>query len=810
MSTLPPLVVPADLSSLTIIAEYVISAGKAAGLERHTQYRLRLAVDEVATNIVLHGYQALGEAGSLTVAADIGQDVLTICIEDTARAYDPRNALDEGIGAVSLDERREGGLGLFLASRSVDEFDYEHRGGKNRNIFRVHLSPDRVRGGDGLRARLLIVVSPSARAVLEAVLKSASHDITWAEDSHQIRQMLHFGRFDVLFLGLDLPGQLGEVCLRDLRADHDITIPPVVLVYESESESETRLERCLGPDIADILALQGSEGLIYARVGRIVGRTRLKSELAALQSRNTELEALAHDFTEVVLPLGIALSKEQSQERLMERIVVEAMKLCHADAGTLYLRGPDNTLRFAVMRTNSKGLVFGGTSGRTAPYPSLQIRDAETGRYNYRNITTCAVIERRSINVPDIYHPKIGFDVSRAREFDRVLGYRTISCLTVPLATNGDAVGALQLLNAQDPETGQVVPFNPYQERVAESLASQATISLYNQTLIGQRAQLMRLEQEMHIGRDIQANFLPGQLPRIPDWQLAASVHPARLVSGDFYDAFHLGDGCYGLVIADVCDKGVGAAIFMGLIRSLLRAFAQIDWIAEHATQRAPRPDSPAERANFAPCRQPSWATQPAPHDTRDDSGAGDESARPEVSTEAGPVDEPIAAEALLWRLEIALRRSVCLTNDYVAHTHRELDMFATLFFGALVPESGRMLYINCGHPPLFLCNRDGVRKHLEATGPAVGIIPGAEFGVAQVVIEKGELVVGYTDGVIDARDSQGQHFGQKRLLSLLSDPPPGAVEALEAVDEQLRAHTDGVDQFDDYSLLTVFRQPGQ
>jgi serine phosphatase RsbU (regulator of sigma subunit) len=84
------------------------------------------------------------------------------------------------------------------------------------------------------------------------------------------------------------------------------------------------------------------------------------------------------------------------------------------------------------------------------------------------------------------------------------------------------------------------------------------------------------LERELEIGREIQQSFLPEELPQPAGWEIAATFQPARQVAGDFYDAFPLAGGSrIGLVVADVCDKGVGAALFMALFRSLLRAFTE-------------------------------------------------------------------------------------------------------------------------------------------------------------------------------------------------------------------------------------------
>jgi sigma-B regulation protein RsbU (phosphoserine phosphatase) len=85
------------------------------------------------------------------------------------------------------------------------------------------------------------------------------------------------------------------------------------------------------------------------------------------------------------------------------------------------------------------------------------------------------------------------------------------------------------------------------------------------------------MRRELEIGRDIQTGFLPDALPCLPGWEVAVRLRAARQVSGDFYDAFAIGDGLLGLVIADVCDKGVGAALFMAIFRTLIRATA-----AEH------------------------------------------------------------------------------------------------------------------------------------------------------------------------------------------------------------------------------------
>jgi anti-sigma regulatory factor (Ser/Thr protein kinase) len=115
-----------------------MAAAAAAGLDRRASYRLRLAVDEIATNIIVHGYANAGRQGVLGLCADIDDRALTIAIDDTGVTYDPRQAPIPDIN-LPIEQRPVGGLGVYLAMRSVDEFFYEQLGDRNRTIFKMHL-----------------------------------------------------------------------------------------------------------------------------------------------------------------------------------------------------------------------------------------------------------------------------------------------------------------------------------------------------------------------------------------------------------------------------------------------------------------------------------------------------------------------------------------------------------------------------------------------------------------------------------------------------------------------------------------------
>jgi sigma-B regulation protein RsbU (phosphoserine phosphatase) len=272
------------------------------------------------------------------------------------------------------------------------------------------------------------------------------------------------------------------------------------------------------------------------------------------------------------------------------------------------------------------------------------------------------------------------------------------------------------------------------------------------------------LDNELQKGRIIQNNFLPSELPHVPGWESAAYFKPARQVAGDFYDVFTLPGNGVGIVIADVCDKGVGAALFMALFRSLIRIFS------EQAARRE-------------------WARK--------------ESKR---ASGAAAASEPTAAKNTT---HISALTSVALTNNYIATHHGDLAMFATLFFGVLDPATGVLNYISGGHDPLPIVGpKGGVKSILKATGPAVGAMPEMKFDIRQVHLSPGDILVGYTDGVTEAVGKNGEFYTLKQLLKLLDAPKPSAAELTNQIAASVSTHTGNADQHDDITLLVLRRLP--
>ncbi len=187
---------------------------------------------------------------------------------------------------------------------------------------------------------------------------------------------------------------------------------------------------------------------------------------------------------QLLTSVGRALSTEKDHDRLMELILNAAKELTRADGGTLYSRSAENRLDFEIMLTDSLGLRLGGTSGQPIALSPLPLFDAE-GRPNERLVAARAAISGETVNIPDAYDAR-EYDFAGTREFDRETGYRSQSFLTVPMMDHQDEViGVLQLINALGPE-GKVVAFTLEDQRLVESLASQAAITLAQERLIAE------------------------------------------------------------------------------------------------------------------------------------------------------------------------------------------------------------------------------------------------------------------------------------------------------------------------------------
>jgi len=229
--------------------------------------------------------------------------------------------------------------------------------------------------------------------------------------------------------------------------------------------------------------------------------------------------------------IGAALSHERDIDKLLENILLAAKAITHADGGTLYRVTEDGlSLRFEIVRNDSLGIAMGGTSGNPIPFPPLPLR-TDSGEENNSMVAAYAAIHQETVNIADAYEAA-GFDFSGTRKFDERTGYRSQSFLTVPMKNHENAViGVLQLINSIDRESGQVVPFPAADQRLAESLASQAAIALTNRQLISQLEKLFEsFIQLINVAIDEKSPYTGGHCERVPvlTMMLAEAVNETK------------------------------------------------------------------------------------------------------------------------------------------------------------------------------------------------------------------------------------------------------------------------------------------
>jgi sigma-B regulation protein RsbU (phosphoserine phosphatase) len=283
-------------------------------------------------------------------------------------------------------------------------------------------------------------------------------------------------------------------------------------------------------------------------------------------------------------------------------------------------------------------------------------------------------------------------------------------------------------------------PFEPtlLHARISACLVKKQLLDL-------QKKYLKSLEREFEIAHEIQMGFLPAELPILEGWEVDAYFKAAREVAGDYYDAFLLPNGNLFCTVGDVCGKGIGAALFMTLFRSLVRATAMSSFSDAATTQSI--------------------------------SSTGE-----------------------------ILKYVVSFTNKYVTETHGDESTFSTLFVGIFDIKNGNLTYINCGNEPPLLMRKDKVIIPLNSTGPLVGVFPEANFSIAETTLSKGDLFLAFTDGIPDAINKDGISFGKDHINELRNVTYLPANQFIQNITEPLLQFTHDTNQFDDITLLVVKR----
>jgi serine phosphatase RsbU (regulator of sigma subunit) len=304
--------------------------------------------------------------------------------------------------------------------------------------------------------------------------------------------------------------------------------------------------------------------------------------------------------------------------------------------------------------------------------------------------------------------------------------------LVVPLVSQGELIGLLNL----GPRLSQQ-EYSADDRKLLSDLSTQTAPSVRVAELVRQQQQEAqereRIEQELKVARVIQQTLLPKTLPKLPGYDVAAYYQPAREVGGDFYDFLELEDGRLGLVVGDVTDKGIPAALVMATTRAMLRAAAQ------HL---------------FSP---------------------GD----------------------------VLRRANETLVTDIPP------NMFITCLYAILEPESGRLHYANAGQdlPYRRRAGRSQGAEELKARGMPLGLMSGMEYEEKEIVLEKGESVLFYSDGLVEAHDPHHEMFGSPRLQGLVGAHRSGGSSLIGFLLSELTRFTgEDWEQEDDITLVTLER----
>ena len=236
--------------------------------------------------------------------------------------------------------------------------------------------------------------------------------------------------------------------------------------------------------------------------------------------------------------IGFQLSAERDLPTLLNLIIEEGMRITNSDGGTLYLRTEDDRLAFEIMKTKTLGTDWGGVSGTPIPdfiYPvKLYMQDGEP---NDHMISAHVGLSGETLNIPDAYENEV-FDFSGTKAFDSKANYRSKSFLCIAMKNHeSDIIGVLQLINAADPITGEIIPFSEDMQKLIESLASQAAVAITTVRLIeGLESLLESFIQLIADAIDEKSPYTGGHCSRVPALAIMLAEKVNQTKEGPFGD----------------------------------------------------------------------------------------------------------------------------------------------------------------------------------------------------------------------------------------------------------------------------------
>jgi HD-GYP domain-containing protein (c-di-GMP phosphodiesterase class II) len=234
--------------------------------------------------------------------------------------------------------------------------------------------------------------------------------------------------------------------------------------------------------------------------------------------------------------IGVALSAERDNKRLLEMILLGAKEITNADGGTLYTITDDKHLKFEIMSNKTLNMAMGGTTGKEIPFLPLPLY-LEDGRPNLTTVAAYATLNDRTVNIENAYEAK-DFDFTGTRKFDEKTGYHSQSFLTIPMKNHeGEVIGILQLINAIDIDTQEIIPFSAANQSLVESLASQAAVAMTNHNLIeGLKGLFEAFIELIAEAIDQKSPYTGGHCRRVPELTLMLAQAAIDAKSGPLKD----------------------------------------------------------------------------------------------------------------------------------------------------------------------------------------------------------------------------------------------------------------------------------
>lgn len=351
-------------------------------------------------------------------------------------------------------------------------------------------------------------------------------------------------------------------------------------------------------------------------------------------------------------------------EVVMESLMDEVISATRAERGFLMLFNEDHQLEFRTAR-------------------GMDQKTIEESDFNISR----GIVERVAAEANPLLTSNAQLDQRfETRASVKLYGLRSVLC--VPIIQKGEVLGVIFVDNRF-----QNGIFTREDLELLTSIASSAGIAIDNARLYRIAVEKGRMEREMQMAREVQRNLIPPGMPDLPGWEFAACWRPAREVSGDFYDFIPASEGRTAMVVADVTDKGMPAAMFMVLSRSVIRSV---------------------------------------------------------VGTDEDLSREITKANHLIWR-------------DSAEGT------FVTLFYAQFDAKNGKVKYVNAGHnPPIVFRQASRQVETLNRTGMAAGAEGDTDYQQGAVTLDPGDLLVIYTDGVVDAQVGK-TNYGEDRLKQAIS-----------------------------------------